>query len=138
MNWEIAQILFDFGLLILIWMVQLIIYPSFQFADQQQFRPWHNRYSGQISLFVIPLMFGQVGLYIRSLVLDINFLNASAAGLILAAWLLTFIWIVPVHNQLGKQLEMDKVKKLVNLNWGRTVAWTLVFGIDLALLSTSA
>ena len=56
---EILRILFDVGLLVLIWMVQLIVYPSFLYYTHEQLVVWHTRYVKQISLIVIPLMFGQ-------------------------------------------------------------------------------
>lgn len=131
MSWELGRILIDFGILILIWLVQVIIYPGFQFADAKQFTGWHHSYSSRITYFVLPLMFLQVGLYARSLITGFHWLDVAGSACIALAWLMTFIWIVPVHSRIGRQLETAQVKKLVQLNWVRTWAWTAVFVMGL-------
>ena len=56
-----ARIAIDFGLVVLIWLVQLIIYPSFRYMSAEQLAIWHPNYSNLITLFVGPLMLAQVG-----------------------------------------------------------------------------
>ncbi|MEM7037296.1 MAG: hypothetical protein AAF570_09975 [Bacteroidota bacterium] len=112
-------------------MVQLIIYPSFKYADPEQFPRWHGKYSALICLFVIPLMFGQVGIYGWLLVTDFNALVLAGAALVVAVWIATFVWIVPVHERLDKGLDVVQVQKLVRLNWIRTVCWSLVVALHL-------
>ena len=70
-------LLADFGLVVLIWIVQLIIYPSFHVVANDAFAAWHKTYMALISYLVIPLMFGQVGLHGMGLYQD-----ASALSLI--------------------------------------------------------
>ena len=57
----VVQIIIDSGLLILIWLVQLIIYPSLCYTEDKEFICWHKRYSYMIGLIIIPLMLAQVG-----------------------------------------------------------------------------
>ncbi|MEQ9363414.1 MAG: hypothetical protein RIF32_04185, partial [Leptospirales bacterium] len=57
---EIALHLFHFGLVVLIWLVQLVIYPAFMYADAEQFTDWHRVYTERVSLVVVPLMLGQL------------------------------------------------------------------------------
>ena len=38
-------------------------------------------------------------------------------------WLLTFIFIVPIHNSFSKNNNLKKVKKLVNFSFTRTFLW---------------
>ena len=57
----VVQIINDSGLLILIWLVQLIICPSLCYTEDKEFICWHKRYSYMIGLIIIPLMLAQVG-----------------------------------------------------------------------------
>ena len=58
---DIIRLLVDFGLLVLIWIIQLIIYPSFLFYRAKELITWHKMYTKAIALIVIPLMLGQLG-----------------------------------------------------------------------------
>ena len=50
----------DFGLVVLIWLVQLIIYPSFSYTAKDELQTWHQRYVARITVVVGPLMLLQV------------------------------------------------------------------------------
>ena len=47
-------LLTDFGLVVLIWIVQLIIYPAFYVVADNNFAAWHKKYMSLISYLVIP------------------------------------------------------------------------------------
>ncbi len=51
-------------------------------------------------------------------VLVINFV------LNIAAWLFTFGLSVPLHNSLEKTRDLEKIKKLIQTNWPRTILWS--------------
>ena len=128
---EELRLLLDFGLLILIWMVQLIIYPSFLHTDINEFKRWHYRYTGLISLFVVPLMFGQTALYVVLSYATNRWAEYTNLSLIGLVWLATFTLSVPCHDKM-QSLGFDQtvIRRLISTNWVRTAAWTLVFGID--------
>ncbi|MEO1009857.1 MAG: hypothetical protein AAFX53_01035 [Bacteroidota bacterium] len=63
MKYEILRLLCDFGLVVLIWSVQLIIYPSFQFYNPIELLLWHGIYVHRITYVVLPLMVGQLVFY---------------------------------------------------------------------------
>jgi len=42
MSIPLIRLLFDFGLLVLIWLVQLVIYPSFLYYEQDNLKRWHE------------------------------------------------------------------------------------------------
>ena len=46
----------DGGLLVLIWMVQRIVYPSFLEIHEDRLQAWHARYMPAIGSIVGPLM----------------------------------------------------------------------------------
>lgn len=118
----------DFGLVVLIWLVQLIIYPSFLHSQPSTFQDWHQAYSLRISLFVIPLMFAQVGLIGFQLYTAPGWPIYIAAGLVALIWLSTFTQAVPLHNLISAgQIQSDTLPLLVSRNWIRTILWTIVF-----------
>ncbi|MCB0640865.1 MAG: hypothetical protein KDC44_04460 [Phaeodactylibacter sp.] len=122
------QLLLDFGLLLLIWIVQLIIYPSFTFMDEAGFQRWHPPYTQVISYFVVPLMLAQVALYSYLLIQEFRWLLLIQLILIGVAWANTFLVAVPLHNTLGSNtITLPYRTQLVRINRWRTAAWTLVF-----------
>ena len=118
----------DFGLVVLIWIVQLIIYPSFHVVADRDFRAWHERYRTLISYLVIPLTFSQVGFHAAGLYEDISALRIVAALLVAGAWITTLALSVPCHNALADGGKSSAViQRLIRTNWLRTVCWNAVF-----------
>lgn len=131
-HWRLAA---DSGLLVLIWLVQLIIYPSFLHCRDDQLLTWHSVYSGRITLVVMPLMLTQVaviGLQLGRGLQDasggVSWTLWACALLVAVCWLSTFFLSVPLHGQIGAgQGSAQVLERLVLTNWPRTVAWTLIF-----------
>lgn len=125
----------DFAWLILIWIVQLIIYPSFLQCRQEGFVAWHNRYTGLISLFVAPLMFGQTAIYFW-LCYDIGRWHDYAnAVFVVTMWLCTMVLSVPCHTRLHQHgYNPHAIHQLVLSNWPRTIGWTSIVAIDCYVL----
>ncbi len=127
-----SRLVVDFGLLVLIWLVQLIIYPSFLYTAESEFKGWHYRYTGLITLFVAPLMFGQIGIYAGLLFLAMTWDIWAGVFLTGVAWLATLILSVPCHDQMQKAgYDRTVILRLVRTNWIRTAAWTAVFALTL-------
>lgn len=128
MNLELIRLLFDFGLLVLIWLVQLVIYPSFRFYEKESLIEWHQKYTVGISLVVIPLMFGQLITTVLQLIESQNIFTIGSLILIGLVWAITFSQFVPMHSKIaaGKVNEI-LLKRLVKINWLRTVVWTVIF-----------
>ncbi|MEJ7637421.1 MAG: hypothetical protein WKF75_05360 [Singulisphaera sp.] len=57
-----ANRLASFGLVVLIWLVQVIIYPAFAEISPDRFVSWHAGYTRAVTWVVAPLMLGQVAL----------------------------------------------------------------------------
>lgn len=110
----------------LIWLIQLVHYPSFHFVDPQRFQEFHLQHSSRITFIVAPLM----GLELVTAVLLVYERGGSYAwwlnllGVVLI-WGCTAFLSVPLHNQLGNGYEYDKVHALVVTNWPRTLIWTV-------------
>lgn len=133
-NLDFYFIVVNAMLFILIWLVQVIIYPSFEYCNREQFAMWHNRYTGLISLFVVPLMFAQLFFALYTLQ---NIHGYIILGLIIGVWLTTFLLSVPCHNNLHNNgYDRNIIHRLVMTNWPRTIMWTLCFFLSFWQLST--
>ena len=125
---NVLQLLIDFGLFLLIWIVQLIIYPSFTYMEEANFQQWHPPYTQAVSYFVMPLMLGQVALLAYLIWNDFDWIYIIQAILVGLVWANTFFVAVPLHNEmLELSSTMDLRTKLVQINWWRTGMWTIVF-----------
>ncbi len=102
------QTIVDSGLFVLIWLVQLVIYPSFAVIEE-----------------VTPLMVIQVGIEAVVMMSDIRWWRII---LIILIWLSTFFLSIPCHLRLhtgGKDAVV--IRRLVLTNWIRTLLWSLLF-----------
>ena len=125
-------LLISFGLVILIWLVQLIIYPNFQYIPDAELIKWHKIYTPRITVVVAPLMILQLALTIYLSFYLFSTLNLLALGLIVLNWLITFIYFVPLHVKIDQDnINQTSLRRLVQLNWYRTIIWSCVFFIML-------
>ena len=132
MEFKLIQLLSDFGLVVLIFIVQLIIYPAFRFYEKQNLNKWHTIYTQRIALLVIPLMFAQLGLGLFLIVTAFSLMTLVSLVLISSMWILTFVLFVPYHSQIANETyNTSTLQNLVNYNWLRTIGWSLLFGIHL-------
>jgi hypothetical protein len=128
MNLELLRLLFDFGLLVLIWLVQLVIYPSFLFYAKENLLRWHQKYTLGISLVVIPLMFAQLICSILQLLKVQNTFTIGSLILILLVWAITFSQFVPMHASIAAgNTDEILLNKLTKRNWFRTLLWSVIF-----------
>jgi len=127
-----ARTAVDFGLVVLIWLVQLIIYPSFRYYSPTELAMWHPKYSNLITLIVGPLMLAQVVLVGWDVLNRFSWLAIVSAGLVGLMWASTVFQAIPIHNAIAAgNASPETLSRLVSINWVRTVGWTLVFGLGL-------
>jgi len=118
----------DSGLVVLIWMVQLIIYPSFKYYSKTSLLLWHAVYVKRISIIVIPLMVAQVVIIGWQLYAVQNLYTTTSAILVLAVWGSTFVTFVPRHNSIAENNYTDQtIAQLVSYNWIRTFIWSMIW-----------
>jgi len=133
MNFDTARLIIDFGLVILIWMVQLIVYPSFLYYKDTELITWHTEYTPRITKIVAPLMFAQFGLPVFGLFQGLTAYSKLYAALVISMWLLTIIIFIPIHEKIqGGSASTDLLQRLVRTNWYRTAVWTFIFLVTLA------
>ncbi|MBY5951673.1 hypothetical protein KUV23_11850 [Algoriphagus marincola] len=117
----------DSGLFILVWLVQIIIYPSFLYIDREKLNYWHRLYTGKILYFVAPLMFIQTGVIALQILSDplIFLLDGFFLAMI---WINTFLLAIPIHNSIDQGENVDKsISKLLQVNRWRSWMWTALF-----------
>jgi hypothetical protein len=118
----------DFGLVVLIWLTQAVVYPSLEHIEPSDFRQWHHRLTQIMTAFVAPLMFGQAAVIVYQIAVQAQLSDFLSAALVVGCWTSTFTLTMPYHATLqrdGKQIEI--IEKLIRSNWIRTILWSLVF-----------
>lgn len=116
----------------LIWMVQLVHYPSFRYISD--FQAFHVHHTSSISLIVGPLMLAELAVSVY-LAWSSNFQWQWLLPLlmVLLIWANTFFQAVPLHEKLAQQAVAgtdsiamkEQIEALIRVNWPRTILWTL-------------
>jgi DMSO reductase anchor subunit len=132
MTLSLIRILLDFGLFVLIWIIQLVVYPSFGYYSQESLLKWHNKYTRRITYVVLPLMLGQLLISGIQLWNITSFYTVSSFLIVILLWVSTFFQFVPLHNDISKgNFSKKTLENLVKKNWLRTGLWTLLFFISI-------
>jgi hypothetical protein len=122
---ESLNLAVSWGLLVLIWLVQIIIYPAFDRIPAEDFRAFHRWYTVRIAAIVAPPMIGEALLTLHWIWSQPRATPALAATTLVAVvWLSTFGLQVPLHRRLQQGKAEDLIRRLVATNWVRTLAWS--------------
>ena len=111
----------------IIWMVQILHYPSFLFVDKKQYTEFQQFHMKKISYIIVPIMllelFSGFGIlfYIEKVQLS---LYASLTLLVLI-WVITGLFFTKYHTELSKKYNRNTILRLIRFNWIRTVLWTI-------------
>ena len=117
----------DFALCILIWLVQVIIYPVLAVVSIDAFPRWHAIYCKRIAYFVLPLMLAQLFESAAACFFIGNTMIWLKFFCVLSVWVFTFLVSAPCHQKLSKSgKDIVLIERLVSTNWYRTVFWTLI------------
>ena len=109
----------------IIWVIQLLHYPAFHFIKQSDYVEFQHFHMKRISFIVVPVMIIEIlsGFmliyYFRSNLLILCLI------ILLVIWLITFVFFTKLHQSLLGGYDKIIVKKLVQINWSRTVLWSL-------------
>jgi hypothetical protein len=137
----LTKLAVDAALVVLALLVQRIIYPSFEKIFSDHFLSWHETYTSEIGRIVAPLMLAQLAL--SSYMLwhnSFSSLSVLIFVLVLLTWIDTFARAMPLHAQL-QQIKSTKeqqtiARKLVKVNFPRTLIWIAIFALQLYSLVT--
>lgn len=128
MDLALIRILLDFGLMVLIWIVQLVIYPGLCYYKNEDLGKWHKIYTQRIGVIVGPLMIAQLVVTIMQLLQAQNLYTWGSIIIVLITWILTFLIFVPLHNSIKPGESCEEITtSLVKKNWWRTFFWSILF-----------
>ena len=110
-----------------IWIIQLVHYPSFHFIERNQYTTFQRFHMSRISYVVIPAMVTELFTLILIIISidQVNLIILTSALLLIVIWLMTAVFFSGVHQKLTLGYDQAVVEKLIKLNWGRTLLWTL-------------
>lgn len=137
MKLEILRLAIDFGLVVLIWMVQLLIYPSFEYFVGHRLGKWHKIYTRNMTFIVAPMMMAQTGLafYFIYYYPDMVAANIMYTILVALTWITTVLFFIPMHARIDKNPDdVILCRKLSRWNWMRVILWTAILILDFSLL----
>ena len=110
-----------------IWVIQLVHYPSFHFIESKQYTTFQRFHMSRISYVVVPAMLTELSTLIFLIIFmdQIDTLVTVSGLLLIIIWLMTAVFFSGVHQKLTSGYNKTVVNNLVKLNWGRTLLWTL-------------
>ena len=114
----------------IIWIIQILHYPTFLFVDKKYYTEFQNFHMKNISYLIIPIMLLELltGLFILLNIKMINFYFLASFGLLTLIWVTTALFFSKFHSELSKKYNRDTILKLIRLNWIRTFFWTVRLG----------
>jgi uncharacterized membrane protein len=121
------ELMVTFGLMILIWIIQILHYPSFHFVRPEAFSEFAQFHSSRITMIVLPLMLTEITLASYRVLKSPDLEQVALFLLVIAIWLSTFFIQVPCHNKLAFGHDREVVQKLIDTNWIRTALWSIKF-----------
>jgi hypothetical protein len=129
---DTLKLVIDAGMVVLIWIVQLVIYPGFCYYSESDIKRWHKIYTSKITIVVLPMMLSQLMLHGLSSYVEPSIINIGNLILVIILWLITFLVAVPLHQDIDtKENSTVSRMKLVKINWSRTLLWTLILIISI-------
>ena len=110
-----------------IWVIQLVHYPSFRYTDKEKYVSFQIFHMRNISFIVMPVMVLELlsGLLLVLYHSNHESLLRISFILLLIIWLVTALFFAQIHQKLSKGYDETLVRKLVSLNWIRTLIWTI-------------
>lgn len=125
----------SFFMLGIIWFVQVVHYPMFNFLRYDDGNNPHKEHQKRTSYVIVPAMFLELGSNIWMLFHPYPSFIVVLILLVLTIVILgiTFIVQVPCHHSLKREPSKAIIDRLVKTNWVRTFLWSAK-GIFLLLL----
>ena len=107
-----------------IWVIQLIHYPSFANIVPDQFLQFHSQHTMAMGYLVGPVMVIELAAGAWLLMHKTDVFSVTHFICVIALWALTFFVSVPLHNKLALGHDLQIIKSLIHTNWPRTILWT--------------
>lgn len=118
----------------LIWVIQILHYPSFLFIDKNKNIAFSQFHQQRISFLVIPFMILELASLVYLIIKFPLKIEFYILGLLLGLiWISTFLLQVPCHHELS-QGNIKVINKLIKTNWIRTIAWSIKTSLMIILV----
>jgi hypothetical protein len=122
----------------LIWVIQLVHYPSFHYVDTSRFKKFESFHATRISCIVLPVMGLEL---LTSLALPFfysskfKYLLYANLLIVVILWLFTLLVSARIHKKLSSGYNKQYVNRLISTNWFRTSLWTIKIPLILPFLN---
>ena len=108
-----------------IWVIQLLHYPSFHFINDQKYIEFQHFHMQRISIIVIPAMLTELASALLLAYFFESSLTIILLALVIGNWTITLIFFTNMHQKLTDGYDHSIVNRLVQINWSRTALWSL-------------
>ncbi len=108
-----------------IWVIQLLHYPSFHFINDQKYIEFQHFHMQRISIIVIPAMLTELASALLLAYFFESSLTIILLALVIGNWAITLIFFTNMHQKLTDGYDHSIVNRLVQINWSRTALWSL-------------
>ena len=123
----------DLAMLVFLWIVQIIIYPSFKEVAKDKILLWHKNYQTKVSIIMGPIMLIQIYMITIDFIYSSSTLSTIRFILLIASWVLTICISVPLHKKIESNDERENsIERLIRTNLLRTFTWTAIYLIHFA------
>ena len=109
----------------LIWLIQVVHYPSFHYIASERFKAFENFHAKSITFIVFPLMLAELVTSILITLNSVTTFNIINLISVLLLWLMTLIVSMPKHKRLSNGYDKQTINSLNLTNWPRTIIWSL-------------
>ena len=124
---DTAHIIVTAMLVSIIWIIQVLHYPTFRYIESNIESEFHRFHTRSISFIVGPLMVIELLMASINLYIDLEVVSTILFVIVIIIWLSTFLIQVPIHNKLSSNYDQSLVNRLIKTNWIRTSCWTTKF-----------
>lgn len=118
----------------LIWLIQIVHYPSFRFLNPDRFREFHRFHNQSITFIVAPVMLIELFSGALYWYQEWNLFSGLNLLALMLIWMVTTFISVPAHNQLASGHNSAVIERLIRTNWIRTFLWTARSGLMIYIL----
>ena len=123
----IAHLIFSSVMTGIIWVIQIVHYPSFHFIEKELYTAFQKFHMNKISIIVMPIMLAELitGIMLLFDKSSKSFFLITSLIILILIWAITGVFFSKVHSKLIFGYEELVVNQLVVMNWIRTLLWTL-------------
>ncbi|HAW18709.1 MAG TPA: hypothetical protein DCX14_00865 [Flavobacteriales bacterium] len=118
----------------LCWFVQVVHYPLFREISFSDLSNYERKNLLRTSVVAIPVMVVEMLSGLIYLYCDLDPLFALNMGLFVIIGISTLVFQAPIHLQISRSPTPERIEKLIQTNWIRTIAWTIRVAILFIML----